>query len=57
MLKKKLVEEENKKEKRKIFNRDEIKNINTLWTESPFTMEMLNKFFDTEKLAKKCKKL
>ena len=57
LLKKKQIEDDGKnaKKHKTVFNRNEIREINTMWTECPFHQDMLDKFFEKDKLQKKSK--
>lgn len=45
------------KQNKEIFDRDDIKQINTAWTECAYNEEQLKKFFGYEKIAKRIAKL
>ena len=53
LIKKRNVNDDNGNKKKEIFNYEEIREMNTAWTECAFNQERLDKFFAIEKLQKK----
>ena len=53
LIKKRNAQDDNGKQKKEIFNYEEIREMNTAWTECAFNQDRLDKFFNIEKLQKK----
>ena len=53
LYKKRNANDESGNKKKEIFNYEEIREINTAWTECAYKQEQLESFFNIEKLQKK----